>query len=127
LVLWRSLRQSWRSPGGDPEQLVAPPRGAIAASTQDTLQNRQRAISTQEASFLLPMNHEGKLFTSTDFTTPEYCAIRATICFLDEGPTQDGDAIDLVDWFLNLTNTFEQSFDEAAGFLRKYFPLDQMA
>ena len=63
---------------------------------------------------------------STDFTTPEHCAIRAAICFLYEGPTQGGDAIDLVDWFLNLTDRFEHAFDEAASLLKKYFPLDQM-
>jgi hypothetical protein len=60
---------------------------------------------------------------STDFTTPEHCAIRAAICFLYEEPTQGGDAIDLVDWFLNLTNKFERPFDETAALLAVHFPL----
>src|SRR5262249_15629664 len=57
----------------------------------------------------------------TDFTTPEHCAIRAAICFLHVGPTVRGDAIDLVDWFLNLADRFEPRSDDAIALLRKYF------
>jgi hypothetical protein len=59
---------------------------------------------------------------STDFTTPEHCAIRAAISLLYVAPAPGDDAIDLIDFFLNLADRFEPHSDDAVALLEKYFP-----
>jgi hypothetical protein len=72
-------------------------------------------------------NYLDERSASTDFATPEYCVIRAAICFLDQGSVRGGDAIDLVDLFLDLMGKFETPSNEAAVLLREYFPLEQIS
>lgn len=59
---------------------------------------------------------------STDITKPEYCAIRAVICLLDDRPGDGGDAVDLIDFFLDVANKFEDQSENADRLLRQSFP-----
>lgn len=85
-------------------------------------QNAEVELDQLEKARVSCWNYLDERSASTDITAPEYCAIRAAICFLYNGPAQGEDAIDLVDLFLTLMDRFEP-FDGAAILLTEYFPL----
>ncbi len=90
---------------------------AIARKFQKGEVGRDQLVQARVACW----KYLGERSASTDVTTPEYCAIRAAICFLYDGPTEGGDAIDLVSLFLDFMDSFEP-IDGAAALLAEHFP-----
>jgi hypothetical protein len=96
---------------------------ALAIARQ--VQNSQAAIDQLMQARVHCWKYLDERSASTDLATPEYCAIRAVICVLYRAPERGEHALDLVAFFLDLADRFEQQFDEAGALLKEHFPLEQ--
>ena len=91
---------------------------AIAKQFRDGAVGSEELIHARVECWKYLKTHSADL----DATTPEYCAVRAVICILYDGPVDGGDAGDLVDLFLQMANCVEDHSDSISALLDKHFP-----